>query len=542
MDDLKAFLNYISKQTFLANRNPKYGDFALKTKGKEEIDTDILTKFGAELVYIKRHLNIDLNIALKMQLIQYLNSNQYTPREDKVLVEFSSPNANKPQHIGHLRNNLLGDCVANILKYCCSDVSKINLINDRGVHICKSLLIYMRESGKLPDGVKGDHLVGDYYVQFCKEANNALNAAAQELLVHWENDDEEVVSAWKEMTNMVCKGFTETYKTYGIHFDHWQYESNLYKLGKKIVTESDLFKTAEDGSKYVEYSDIGLATGGSSQNSTVLRKDGTSIYLTQDIGVATDRIEKFSPDKLIYVVADEQNHHFRVLFKILEKLLPDAKTQFHHLSYGMISLENGRLKSRTGNTVDADTLYTAIKELIIEQNKESWSELSDESIAHRSRIIALAAIKFQFLSVKPAKAIKFDPKESIKVQGKTGPYLLYTYARLNSMFGELEGLTPSDKVDLLKTTKENELVNELFYARFQLKQTLDSEIPCPASICTIAYNLCKSINKFYNDKDHKLKGAADLELAGQRMNLLLLCWELLRELFYLLGIEMLELM
>ena len=525
MDALtQEFLKYIKSCKLLPNRNPKYGDFCLKNQ-KNELPTNLASFIKTNK--IRHNLNINLSLELKFALIQHLSTINQSG-EDGVIIEYSSPNANKPLHIGHLRNNLLGQSLSNLIPRSATR----NLINDRGIHICKSLIEYMKLSSEERTAKPGDQVAGDCYVKFCNavKSDPELLTKAQELLVKWESGDPKVHSEWLEMRNQVCLGFQSTYDLYQTRFSKWEYESENYLKGKKVVMSHPLFKRAEDGSYRVYYEDIGLPPNGKSTYSTVLRADGTSIYLTQDIGIALERIDTLSPRKLIYVVADEQKQHFKVLFAILYKIRPKLTTELVHYSYGMIFLNSGRLKSRTGQTVDAADLLSDVTKLV---------KTTHDTDPETSQKIALAAIKYQFLRPKPEKPVKFNPEESVKLQGDTGPYLQYTNARINSLVKKTS-IEPSVAVNKLSTVLENELLNEIFYGWYSLYLNQQLSVPSPASVCQVAYCLCRAINKFY--VDHLIVAIQETqpELASQRLNLLLTAQNLLNHCCDQVGIPLLD--
>ncbi|RZK55822.1 MAG: arginine--tRNA ligase, partial [Pedobacter sp.] len=375
----------------------------------------------------------------------------------KVMVEYSSPNTNKPLHLGHVRNNLLGYAVAELLKADGYEVFKVNLVNDRGIHICKSMLAWEKwGNGETPEssGLKGDHLVGKYYVIFDKEYKKEIDALkaegqtedeakrnaplikeAQQMLLAWEAGDEAVISLWGKMNGWVYDGFAVSYKNLGVDFDKYYYESNTYLLGKDTVEEGlakGVFFKKEDGSVWIDLTADGL------DQKLVLRADGTSVYITQDLGTAQMKYDDFGMDQSIYVVGNEQDYHFKVLFLILEKLGKSWAKGLHHLSYGMVDLPSGKMKSREGTVVDADDLVAEMIETA-KQKTEALGKTNDFAEADKAELyynIGLGALKYFLLKVEPKKRLLFDPNESIDFQGNTGPFIQYTYARIKSLLAK----------------------------------------------------------------------------------------------------------
>lgn len=448
----------------------------------------------------------------------------YSPiREDKpVVVEYSSPNTNKPLHLGHIRNNLLGWSVAEILKANGYAVKKVNLVNDRGIHICKSMLAWKKFSGgETPQssGMKGDHLVGKYYVAFDKaykeeianlvskgmdkeeaEKNAPILLEAQAMLKRWEEKDAEVVDLWKQMNAWVYEGFDETYNKLGIDFDKVYYESETYLLGKDLVNkglEKGVFYRREDGSVWIDLTKDGL------DEKLLLRKDGTSVYMTQDLGTACLRHDDFGSEKLVYVVGNEQNYHFAVLKLVLEKLGMDWAKDLYHLSYGMVELPNGKMKSREGTVVDADDLIAQMIETARLQTEEHGKTegFSSEQASELYSQLALGALKYFILKVDPKKNMLFNPEESIDFNGNTGPFIQYTHARIRSIIRKSEGGEGLMMPDLSEKTefnsKEKEVLNCLFSFPTVVKQA--GETYSPSLIANFAFELAKSFNAFYQD-------------------------------------------
>ena len=439
-----------------------------------------------------------------------------------IMVEFSSPNTNKPLHLGHVRNNLLGWSVSRLLEANGHKVLKVNLVNDRGIHICKSMLAWLKTAnGETPDtsGKKGDHLVGDCYVAFNdiykKEVDELVSGGmskeeaeknapslkeAQEMLLKWEQGDPEVRALWEKMNSWVYDGFNKTYADLGISFDRIYYESQTYLLGKALVQkglEMGVFERHEDGSVWCDLTSDGL------DQKLLLRSDGTSVYMTQDLGTAERRFEEYSLDELIYVVGNEQNYHFQVLKLILKKLGFDWSDNIYHLSYGMVELPEGKMKSREGTVVDADDLlekmYNTAKETSLELGKlDDMSEAEQDELF---RMLSLGALKYFIIKVDPRKTMLFDPKESIDFNGNTGPFIQYTHARIKSILRKaaaqgIDYATNSDAgVEL--SPKEVRIVKIL--NNFPNKIAEAGEAHSPAIVANYAYELAKEFNQYYHD-------------------------------------------
>jgi len=448
----------------------------------------------------------------------------YSPiREDKpVVVEYSSPNTNKPLHLGHIRNNLLGWSVAEILKANGYAVKKVNLVNDRGIHICKSMLAWKKFSdGETPQssGMKGDHLVGKYYVAFDKaykeeianlvsngmekeeaEKNAPILLEAQAMLKRWEEKDAEVVDLWKQMNAWVYAGFDETYNKLGIDFDKVYYESETYLLGKDLVNkglEQGVFYRREDGSVWIDLTKDGL------DEKLLLRKDGTSVYMTQDLGTACLRHDDFGSERLVYVVGNEQNYHFAVLKLVLEKLGMEWAKDLYHLSYGMVELPNGKMKSREGTVVDADDLIAQMIETAKAQTEEHGKTegFTSEQASELYSQLALGALKYFILKVDPKKNMLFNPEESIDFNGNTGPFIQYTHARIRSIIRKSENFDimkmPSSDEKVEFNSKEKEVLNCLFSFPSVVRQA--GETYSPSLIANFAFDLAKNFNAFYQD-------------------------------------------
>ncbi|MBY8963623.1 arginine--tRNA ligase [Flavobacterium sp. D11R37] len=470
-------------------------------------------------------LNIVISDAYYINLFNTIKDDESfgfeVPAQDgkAVMVEYASPNTNKPLHLGHVRNVLLGYSVAEILKASGKKVYKTQIINDRGIHICKSMLAYQKFGhGETPEstGVKGDKLVGNYYVEFDKAYKREIEALkaeskteeeakkaapvlleAQEMLRKWEAGDAEVVALWEKMNGWVYEGFNETYTNIGVDFDKNYYESNTYLLGKDVVAEGlekGVFEKDPDGSVWIDLTADGL------DRKIVLRSDGTAVYMTQDIGTAIQRVKDF-PDVggMVYTVGNEQDYHFKVLFLILKKLGYEWADSLYHLSYGMVDLPSGKMKSREGTVVDADDLMAEMTATAKEISEElgKLEGYSDEEKARLHRIIGLGALKYYILKVDPKKRILFDPKESVDFAGNTGPFIQYTYARIQSLVRKADFdfsvvLAPED---ITLHEKEKELLKLLAQYPDVIQNAADSH--SPALIANYTYDLVKEYNSFY---------------------------------------------
>ncbi len=460
----------------------------------------------------------------------------------RVLIEFSAPNTNKPQHLGHVRNNTLGMALASLLKRVGHDVIEVNLVNDRGIHICKSMTSYqISGEGKTPEstGIKGDHLVGNFYVEYNKMLSaeiaklkaekpeladkdsedlfleTALGQRTQTMLQKWEANDPEVRELWKMMNSWVFAGFAETYKRMGINFDHTYLESETYLLGKDIIAsglERGVFTKREDGAVICDLGKMG--------KKVVLRSDGTSVYITQDIGTTQLKYNDYKPEKMVWVVGDEQNLHFQMLFEIMKRLGFEWAKDLFHLSYGMVNLPNGRMKSREGTVVDADDLFDEMASLAAAACKErGGEELSEAELKNRSEIIGLGALKFMLLKFNAKTTITFDPAASLKFEGDTGPYVQYVAARISSISRKAAERGLSQKaVDwkLLDSTYERELAVKLYFYGSALR--LSAERNDCSGLVEYLLELAKAFNRFYREcpvlsADNEALAAARLALA-----------------------------
>ncbi|WP_088322837.1 arginine--tRNA ligase [Polaribacter tangerinus] len=473
--------------------------------------------------------------------------------EKAIMVEYSSPNTNKPLHLGHVRNNLLGYSVAEIIKAAGKKVYKTQIINDRGIHICKSMLAWQKfGNGETPanTGLKGDKLVGNYYVKFDQEYKKEISnlvanglseedakkqapllLEAQEMLLKWEAGDEEIVQLWKTMNSWVYAGFEDTYKNMGVNFDTLYYESNTYLLGKDVVAqglEKGVFYKKEDGSVWCDLTDEGL------DEKIVLRADGTAVYMTQDIGTAIQRVKDFTDvGGMVYTVGNEQDYHFQVLFLILKKLGFDWANQLHHLSYGMVDLPSGKMKSREGTVVDADELMEEMTETAKEISEE-LGKLEGYSEAEKNNLyktIGLGALKYFILKVDPKKRILFDPKSSVDFQGNTGPFIQYTYARIQSILRKAH-FDYSKKVSISLHEKEKELLKQLALFPETIEQAAANY--SPAIVANYTYDLVKEFNSFYQNVS--ILGEEDNDKKIFRVQLAKKVADTIKAAFSLLGI------
>ena len=545
-------------------------------------NVDIVAKFNV----VKGFLNLSIADSFWMSFLSQNADNQEfgkgKPTGRKAMIEFSSPNTNKPLHLGHIRNILLGWSASKLQAAAGNEVVKVQIINDRGIAICKSMLAWEQfGNGETPESssIKGDHMVGKYYVEFEKQFQkeyktwqeseqgkeqfltdskegqteeaffkkyknkyfnefSKIGKDAREMLMKWEAGDEATVALWKKMNGWVYAGFDVTYKAMGVDFDKLYYESDTYLLGKEMIDkglENEVFFKKEDGSCWVDLTDVKM------DQKIVLRSDGTSVYMTQDLGTANQRYKDFGVDSMVYTVADEQNYHFKVLFEILKRLGEPYAENMHHLSYGMVDLTTGKMKSREGTVVDADDL---MKDVIVaaRANAKERGELEDASQEERDEIyrrIGMAALKFFILKVGPRKRMTFDPNESVDLQGQTGPYVQNAYVRIQSVMRKAD----LDQVDLSIASnygeiagQEKELLNMLFqYPELVQSAARDYD---PSIIAMYCYNLAKGFHKFYHD--HSILKAESEEAKAFRLQLSLFVGNVLRSGMDLLGIEMPE--
>ncbi len=516
------------------NKTDFEGDFTIVTfplvkqlkKNPELIGQELGGALTAQTEFVESYNTVKgfLNLKIKNQFfIENLKSvsenlDQIQKKNETVMVEYSSPNTNKPLHLGHIRNNLLGFSVSKILEEAGFDVIKTQVINDRGIHICKSMLAWEKfGNGETPEStnLKGDKLVGNYYVEFDKHYKKEISdlkengiseeeakkqapiiVEAQEMLMDWEKGDEKVRNLWEMMNSWVYEGFNQTYKRLGVDFDQMQYESKTYLLGKDLIQEGlnkGVFYQKEDTSIWCDLSDVGL------DEKLLIRSNGTAVYMTQDLGTAVQRFKNNDIQKLIYTVGNEQDYHFQVLFEILKKLGYSWANQLYHLSYGMVELPEGKMKSREGTVVDADDLMQEMYETAKSKAQElgKLENLSDEEKEISYETVGMGALKYFMLKVDPKKKMLFNPAESIDFNGNTGPFIQYTYARIQSLLSKaaLQKNEISDEVEL------NEFEKELIILLSNYKEVIQksAETLSPAHVANYVYEVVKSYNSFYQN-------------------------------------------
>jgi len=543
----------------------------------QEIGAYLQTNEPAVAAYnvIKGFLNLTVSSDCWVDMLNDIQADpnygiqQATASSPLVMIEYSSPNTNKPLHLGHVRNNLLGNALANIIAANGNRVVKTNIVNDRGIHICKSMLAWLKYgNGETPEssGKKGDHLIGDYYVAFDKhfkeevkeltakylkegmseeeakakaEKDSPLMNEAREMLVKWEANDPEVRALWKKMNDWVYAGFDETYKSLGVSFDKIYYESETYLEGKEKVMEGlekGFFYRKEDGSVWADLTPEGL------DHKLLLRSDGTSVYMTQDIGTAKLRFQDFPIDKMIYVVGNEQNYHFQVLSILLDKLGFEWGKSLVHFSYGMVELPEGKMKSREGTVVDADDLIAEMIQTARDTSAElgKLDNISKEEADNIARIVGLGALKYFILKVDARKNMTFNPKESIDFNGNTGPFIQYTYARIRSVLRKAAdmGITVPKALPhhLQLSAKEENLIQMLSDFKAIVKQAGDDY--SPSAIANYCYDLVKEYNQFYHDFSILHEENADLKVF--RLALSQNVAKIVRSGMELLGIEVPE--
>ena len=571
-EELKKYFGDINTPLFLESPPDfKFGDFAfcfssflkeIKDNPKEvfkNISENIsLLEFVEKTEVVFPYINIKIKneVLFKSVILEIENSGtnfgeNEINKNKKILIEFLSPNTNKPLHLGHARNGVLGMAMSNILRSTGASIIKTNLVNDRGEHICKSMLAYKKWGGdETPEStnMKGDHFVGKWYVRYAKEEkeNLKLKDEVYEMLKKWEAGDKEIISLWQKMNSWVYQGFNETYNKFGLDFDSFYYESETYKLGKDVILEgikNGVFYYGKEGDVLFDLpeEEFGLNKDGTVKKITVLRKDGTSLYMTQDIGTAVKRKGDYGVDFLIHVVGSEQDYHFKCLFKILKELGFDWAKNCYHLSYGMVSLPDGKMKSREGNVIDIDNL---IEEMQLAAKNEINSRKKEkeifENIEERSLKIALSAIKFKLLSVSPKQDICFNPKESISFDGVTGPYCQYAYARASGIIKKAKdkGFILSKEIDFsnLKSKEEINLIHKLSFFPEEIKKA--SELFNPSKIANYAYDLSKSFNQFYGENPVLLAENENLILS--RLSLVYITSLVIKKALSLIDIEVLE--
>ncbi|ROH90030.1 arginine--tRNA ligase [Chryseobacterium cucumeris] len=518
--------------------------------GEALTETDLFESFNV----VKGFLNVKVKNQLFVDNFRSVSKNFSTieKKNATVMVEYSSPNTNKPLHLGHIRNNLLGFSVAQILKEAGYDVIKTQIINDRGIHICKSMLAWEKfGKGETPEttNTKGDKFVGNYYVEFDKNYKKEIAELveqgvgeeqakkdapvmkeAQKMLLDWENGDQTVRALWEEMNSWVYKGFNETYKRLGVDFDQVQYESNTYILGKDLIQaglDKGVLYQKEDGSVWCDLTDEGL------DQKLLLRSDGTSVYMTQDLGTAVERFKQNDIQKLIYTVGNEQDYHFQVLFKILKKLGYEWADQLFHLSYGMVELPEGKMKSREGTVVDADDLMQEMYETAKSKAQElgKLENLSEEDKEVSYETVGLGALKYFMLKVDPKKKMLFNPAESIDFNGNTGPFIQYTYARIQSLLSKA-GALQSETADIELNQSEKELIMQL--TNFKTVVAKSAETLSPALVANYVYDLVKAYNSFY--QNNPILNQEDENVKQFRLNISDITAKTIKKSLELLGI------
>lgn len=516
---------------------------------------------------IKGFLNLKMTseywISILNKTVNNDNQSIFTDKKESYIVEFSSPNTNKPLHLGHIRNNLLGDSISKILKANGYNIIKTNLINDRGIHICKTILSWMKwGNNKTPKdvNVKGDKFVGDLYVKFENELkkeikelidsgtdqktaeNNAtLLKEAREILVKWENGDKEIRHIWEMMNNWVYEGFEKTYKQLGISFDKIDYESQTYLHGKEVVQsalENGHFFKENDNSVWVKFDKEDL------EDKLLIRSDGTTVYMTQDLGTAFKRLNESNPDKIIYVVGNEQNYHFKLLKEIIAKLDNKLADKIEHLSYGMVELPEGKMKSREGKVVDADDLIAEMIKTATEISQESGkiNELPENEQAEIIKTIALGALKYYILKVDPKKSMIFNPAESIDFNGNTGPFIQYTHARICSVIRKAEAMRIKFNGKVSEETRVNDKEISLIATMVNYKYVVENSAKSkdPGLIANYIYELVKDYNQFYHD--HSILKEKDSKILQMRLVLSKQVADTVKSGMELLGIDVPEIM
>ena len=519
---------------------------------------EAISKFNV----VKGFLNLSISNEAWLNLLgdidkdEHYGEKQTTDQSPLVMIEYSSPNTNKPLHLGHVRNNLLGWSLAQIMQANGNKVVKTNIVNDRGIHICKSMLAWLKwGNGETPEtsGKKGDHLIGDYYVAFDKHYREEIKELvangmdeeqakqeaplikeAHEMLVKWENNDPEVRALWEKMNNWVYAGFDETYKKMGVSFDKIYYESQTYLKGKAKVEEGlakGLFERHEDNSVWADLTNEGL------DQKLLLRSDGTSVYMTQDIGTAEMRFKDYPIDKMIYVVGNEQNYHFQVLSILLDRLGFKWGKELVHFSYGMVELPNGKMKSREGTVVDADDLMQLMVDDALKTSMElgKFDDMSEEERNEIARIVGMGALKYFILKVDARKNMLFNPEESIDFNGNTGPFIQYTYARIRSILRKAVDMTSMTSTTSL-SSKEVELIQKMSEYGAAVEQA--GKDYSPSGIANYCYELTKVFNQFYHD--YSILNEADADKKAVRLMLAKNVAKIIKNGMGLLGIEVPE--
>ena len=512
---------------------------------------------------VKGFLNLSVGGGAWLELLKVIDADEHfgmkqaTDNSPLVMIEYSSPNTNKPLHLGHVRNNLLGWSLAQIMEANGNKVVKTNIVNDRGIHICKSMLAWLKYgNGETPEssGKKGDHLIGDYYVAFDKHYREEVKELvaqgmdeekakqeaplikeAHEMLVKWEQNDPEVRALWEKMNNWVYAGFDETYKKLGVAFDKIYYESQTYLKGKAKVEEGlakGLFERHEDNSVWADLTNEGL------DQKLLLRSDGTSVYMTQDIGTAEMRFQDYPIDKMIYVVGNEQNYHFQVLSILLDRLGFKWGKELVHFSYGMVELPNGKMKSREGTVVDADDLMQLMVDDALKTSMElgKFDDMSEAERQEVARIVGMGALKYFILKVDARKNMLFNPEESIDFNGNTGPFIQYTYARIRSILRKAEGIASQADLTNELNEKEIELIQKMNEFGTAVEQA--GKDYSPSGIANYCYELTKVFNQFYHD--YSILNEPDEQKKALRLMLARNVAKIIKNGMSLLGIEVPE--
>jgi len=512
---------------------------------------------------VKGFLNLVIAPAAWLSLLSDIDADEHygekqaTNESPLVMIEYSSPNTNKPLHLGHVRNNLLGWSLAQIMQANGNKVVKTNIVNDRGIHICKSMLAWLKwGNGETPEssGKKGDHLIGDYYVAFDKHYREEIKELvaqgmdeekakqeaplikeAHEMLVKWEQNDPEVRALWEKMNNWVYAGFDETYHKMGVSFDKIYYESQTYLKGKAKVEEGlakGLFERHDDGSVWADLTNEGL------DQKLLLRSDGTSVYMTQDIGTAEMRFQDYPIDKMIYVVGNEQNYHFQVLSILLDRLGFKWGKELVHFSYGMVELPNGKMKSREGTVVDADDLMQLMVDDALKTSMElgKFADMTDEERNEIARIVGMGALKYFILKVDARKNMLFNPEESIDFNGNTGPFIQYTYARIRSILRKTQNTQTTLNTQITLNEKEIELIQKMSEYGAAVEQA--GKDYSPSGIANYCYELTKVFNQFYHD--YSILNESDEQIRQMRLVLAKNVAKVIKNGMALLGIEVPE--
>ncbi len=564
---IKTHFNIDFDIELLSPPNIKLGDFTVECfelakvlkLSPADISKSIADNLECEVIDIATATGPYLNLKIKNALIFAAVTNDIQITDDKygdsgklahekIMVEYLSPNTNKPLHLGHLRNGALGMAVANILEANGGEMVKANLVNDRGIHICKSMLAWKKwGNGSTPESMqmKGDHFVGYYYVKYSKEAeiHPELEKEAQEMLVKWEQNDPETIKLWEMMNKWVFAGFKETYDKLGLKFDIEYHESETYEFGKKLVEDGaseGFFKRETSGAitAALPEDEFGAEKDGALKKTTLIRNDGTSVYITQDLETTRRKFEQFDLSRSIWVVGSEQDYHFKVLFQLLKMLGFTWAKKCHHLSYGMVYLPEGKMKSREGKVVDADELVDEMTQLAKDEiiKRHTDKKLSDDEIKERSHKVAIGAINYYLLQFSPRQDIHFDPKASLSFEGNTGPYCQYTYARA---FSILQKYTDNDfqpDFNLLGNEDELILINKLMAFPAQVS-TAATDLN-PGKVTTAIYEIAKAFNQFY--QKHQVLKLDDKALSAARIELVKSTAVTIKKGLKLLNIETLK--